>query len=1057
MKQSKHMLCAALAFLMIFLAIPFPASAGEILYIRSTADFAAFAEACSLDQYSTGLQVVLTEDLDFSGIFITPVPIFHGRFDGQGHQMTGLHFKGEGSFQGLFRYLGPAAVVTNLSLEAELLPAGSAKIIGILAGQNEGLIENCSVSGTLHGTEDIGGITGLNKNTGTLRSCTSNAEVKGELRTGGIAGKNEGVIEDCQNYGSVNVHNDSTYIDTGGICGFNSGTIRRTQNYGAAGYAHTGYNTGGIAGLQGGLLLHSVNYGNIKGRRDTGGIAGQFDPHIELAYGQSTMDILNEEIGELTDILRDLAAEVDTAAADAAGHLKDVSDSLNTAADTGIDTINEEVQALADTYHLLDEQFNAIHTTFDDLKTEGESALTDISQDVESLLTSVRKLRRALTEGIDSVDSQTSKVLTELSSTLTDIETEIETIRTAVSSIREALNKLKIFLTEAAEIMNNPTATIIEKVQSLSQAYQKMGSIDIAGEIQKIIAATGNLATHLKQFADIIEASYPKLHAAISNLLDDINSHANDLNISANYLNDDINLLSTLFLDKFGAVNDSLNLITSTLDGYADETAGRFDISSENIKDNLDTVKNNLDQMIDALSASGDRIHSTTEKLFDQFDQIRRSLTKQEAPEFTMEDADGLSEIEEGKGMILNCKNFAAVESDYNAGGITGYMAVELYKDPEEDWNPIDSMVVDTTAFVTAVIHSCENNGTITAKKDYVGGIAGRSRLGTAVNCINTGDITAAEGSYCGGIIGKSQTNIAQCSSLGTLSGNSYVGGISGEGNNIISCRTMVTILSDGECLGAISGSAQGNIEDNYFIKNTLDGIDNISYAGKAEPLAADAFFAHGDLPPVFTAFEVVFLADGEPVKTITIPYGEALPADEIPPVPDKPDQTGSWAAFDQTDIHQNLRIEAVYTPYVKVLSTTEPLPLLLAEGSFLPGTKLNLTEWAFDSDLIPSSYRAAGGWQISLSKPSAENTVIFHLRNESGKQKTCIGILQTDSLEIIEARQDGSYLVFEAPADCRIMVLHPNNYRPVILIPAVLLVIIGGFLLRRHRYKHKK
>ena len=72
--------------------------------------------------------------------------------------------------------------------------------------------------------------------------------------------------------------------DTGGIAGRSSGTITGSVNHGEIGYPHTGYNVGGIAGRQNGSVVGCENYGSIWGRKDVGGIVGQFEPYTCLLY-----------------------------------------------------------------------------------------------------------------------------------------------------------------------------------------------------------------------------------------------------------------------------------------------------------------------------------------------------------------------------------------------------------------------------------------------------------------------------------------------------------------------------------------------------------------------------------------------------------------------------------------------------------------------------------------------------------------------------------------------------------------------------------------------------
>ena len=54
-------------------------------------------------------------DAKLKDIEFLPIPIFGGIFDGQGHTISGLSIKVEGSNQGLFRYLQEGAVIKDVN------------------------------------------------------------------------------------------------------------------------------------------------------------------------------------------------------------------------------------------------------------------------------------------------------------------------------------------------------------------------------------------------------------------------------------------------------------------------------------------------------------------------------------------------------------------------------------------------------------------------------------------------------------------------------------------------------------------------------------------------------------------------------------------------------------------------------------------------------------------------------------------------------------------------------------------------------------------------------
>ena len=76
--------------------------------------------------------------------------------------------------------------------------------------------------------------------------------------------------------------------------------------------------------------------------------------------------------------------------------------------------------------------------------------------------------------------------------------------------------------------------------------------------------------------------------------------------------------------------------------------------------------------------------------------------------------------------------------------------------DPEYDINTKGNESLNITRNAHTVLRLCKNLGAVKTKNDYVGGIAGKSSLGTITLSQNYGDVTAADGSYAGGIAGSS-------------------------------------------------------------------------------------------------------------------------------------------------------------------------------------------------------------------------------------------------------------------------------------------------------------
>lgn len=70
--------------------------------------------------------------------------------------------------------------------------------------------------------------------------------------------------------GTDSLAGSMTCADIGGIAGYSSGIIQSCENSGSIGYEHMYYNVGGIVGRQSGYLDGCENTGTVLGRKDGG-------------------------------------------------------------------------------------------------------------------------------------------------------------------------------------------------------------------------------------------------------------------------------------------------------------------------------------------------------------------------------------------------------------------------------------------------------------------------------------------------------------------------------------------------------------------------------------------------------------------------------------------------------------------------------------------------------------------------------------------------------------------------------------------------------------------
>lgn len=140
---------------------------------------------------------ILMADIDLSG-YDNWSPIgsysnkYSGSFDGNGFVISGLTIDRSANYQGLFASAGPESKLLNITLENVDVTAN--EYVGGLVGYNYGEITNCSVSGSVTGSDGTGGLVGRNIG-GTIEFSYATGSVEGGNYTGGLVGYNSGTIQ----------------------------------------------------------------------------------------------------------------------------------------------------------------------------------------------------------------------------------------------------------------------------------------------------------------------------------------------------------------------------------------------------------------------------------------------------------------------------------------------------------------------------------------------------------------------------------------------------------------------------------------------------------------------------------------------------------------------------------------------------------------------------------------------------------------------------------------------------------------------------------------------
>lgn len=1025
-KQRKRLLAAVLSLcLLASLLAPAACAEGEepaTLEISTADQLLALARDCRLDSWSRGRTVVLTADIDLTGCKFAGIPTFGGTLEGKGYTVSGLTLTEEGSVQGLFRYIQQDAVVQNLHVTGTVQPGGTRAEVGGLAGENAGTIRNCSFSGTVSGTSQIGGIAGSNTVTGLISGCIVDGSVYGTHFVGGLAGQNDGVISGCTNNAAVNTtvsqnevkledltltdllttENGADITDIGGIAGSSAGVVRACTNRGAVGYDHIGYNVGGIAGSQTGYVEGCVNYGAVHARKEGGGIVGQMEPSSVLQYSQDTLQQLQGELNTLQGLMNQATRDASASASEMTAQFED----LKSRADSARSAVDTLIQKVADGIDIGTR--NLTVTALGNLAGQagagagvqgGASSSTDVTVNPTPTPTEEPEA----TPSPEPTPEPTPEITPVPEPVVTPEPTEVPASEPASQpdSGTEAVPE-----TERAETAHNrpphwePSISIDHSVEGEASA-----GVGVGGDATLDGQATLTVPSIEVNNQDAITAARNSLGGSLTAIADGVDA------ISAN-----TGSHTQALIRDIEAITNQMNTIANTLLGAA-ENAGKGTIF-EDVSD---------------------------------------------------EDTDGDTE-----GKVFNCLNAGEVYADLNAGGITGAMARENDLDPEDDTKISGNSSLNMTYKTRIVVRGCTNQGTVQAKKQGAGGIVGSMELGSVLQSCNTADLLQQEVDYVGGIAGQSKSIIRQCAAKGRLSGDTYVGGIAGSGYTITDCRAMVEATGT-EKVGAVAGGllaedslanalnqlqdATGTLQGNCFVSETLGGVDGVSYAGQAEPVSFADFAAlagQENLPETFTQITLTFVADGQTVAAIPVEYGASFAAADAPAIPEKAGCTAVWPDFQGENITFDQTITAVYTPYSTVIASADQREdgraILLSEGSFGDGT---LTLTACEDTPAPGT---AESWQFTLPDDASGNVQLHYLPTDPDTDLYLRGADGT--WRKAETTTDGSYLVCTLQSGDDALAAVPQHEIPLPLLAgvcaALVILLAAGLLARKRRHKAK-
>jgi len=461
-----------------------------IVRIRSLEDYLEVASNCHSDIWSRDKYVILETDLSLKGIAEDEFRIasFGGVFDGGDHQISDMQISGSYAGTGLFGRVTADGEIRRLKVSGAVTPTGIQSRLGGIAGENYGLLDNCTFTGTLNAHSEVGGIAGRNMQSGTIRDCRMQGSVIADSCAGGITGYNEGFVSGCENRAEVNtVYSDvpmtadqltstlenilltgrirsfdnlSVKSNSGGIAGYTSGVIAECVNEGSIGYEHVGYNTGGIAGYSSGYIRACKNTGSVTGRKDTGGIVGQQQPYMEMDFSGTKLGDLDDALSELDEMVNSALEDAQSYSNDTTARLYNISNYAGLAKEN-VKIISDETQNRAESAA---SRINQTSRTMQDTMSTLSSVTTDAGAYAARLQRSAASLDESIVQIVDTLHLDDDK--------RSRLRSAISRLSGGIS--KEDMQSLMVQLGDAASI----SAQTLEEVRkSLADILESMEDI----------------------------------------------------------------------------------------------------------------------------------------------------------------------------------------------------------------------------------------------------------------------------------------------------------------------------------------------------------------------------------------------------------------------------------------------------------------------------------------------------------------------------------------------------------------------------------------------------
>ena len=538
----------------------------------------------------------------------------------------------------------------------------------------------------------------------------------------------------------------------------------------------------------------------------------------------------------------------------------------------------------------------------------------------------------------------------------TALDTSIDNIQASIRDLQESSEYVERCLQHISEIMTDKDGNPIEwkdldKTQQEEVISEIVNMTDYLGKMSSSASSVLSdlstiysiLSPYIQDAAEAVMKDLDQATDEIQSMIASIKKAGNGVRGIINYMNAQPDIQFATFGSEFDENREDLHYqlmgISDSLKSLSNNASSYSDLVNEDLKavnDQLNVVFNLLaDHLTDASEPS-------IEELYEEVDE------------------EDIGSIVTGRTDF--CTNNGIVKGDLNIGGIAGSMSIDE-EDPEDNAAGSVDYQVGLRFITKCIISGSVNRGFVTAKKDGAGGIVGYMRHGIVTDCEGYGGVESTEGNYVGGIVGESLTVVKNCYALCSVSGSKDIGGIAGCANTLQGCYAIVSAEASvgkaGAIAGQIASATDSLVTENYYVGDDIYGIDNISYAGIAEPISYTELLAVENLPTDFWHLKITYRIEDTYLGTQEVKFGKSLTVLNYPEIPAKEGYYGVWPDYSDQFMKGNLIIEGTYMDTVTVVESSEKSetgidtwqrPYALAEQAFTEDTTLNVVL----SDMTP-------------------------------------------------------------------------------------------------------